>query len=395
MSSRWRSSTSGPFSCSTWRSCTASGSLAPSPFGANSNSACSRGRCSCCVFTLNGHIISHLSVGHLPWAAYFLSPWIVGLGGAHVARQSVVTECCDVRRDVRRHDSHRRMACLRLVVALHGLRLSRPAPSNRGGGPDWPDDGVARCRASGAGGRHLRRWLQHFRERLSKQVAACSPPSLRPRYANDLLDPWELDAYVGYTGFLLLCLGSIPFRQSAKRFLNVLLLPTAALILLSLGDVYERTLFRLPGFVSERVTSRFIILPILWLTLAGCRPDRRLVAPRGTIARERRLLVLLGSVVSGRAAGVARARVAAARRHDARRTAGGRPQDHSRSSRPICGRSGAVPRCRPLVRSQSRVCCSSEAPSTPVLQVRHAARHVGRSACLSANGNTGAQTCVM
>jgi hypothetical protein len=87
---------------------------------------------------------------------------------------------------------------------------------------------------------------------------------------DDLLDPWELDAYVGYTGFLLLCLGIIPFRQSAKRFLNVLLLPTAALILLSLGDAYERTLFRLPGFVSERVTSRFIILPILWLTLAGC-----------------------------------------------------------------------------------------------------------------------------
>lgn len=110
---------------------------------------------------------------------------------------------------------------------------------------------------------------------------------------SDLLDPWELDAYVGYTGFLLLCLGIIPFRQSAKRFLNVLLLPTAALILLSMGDAYERTLFRLPGFVSERVTSRFIILPILWLTLAGCgRIDAWWRRAERPLARS--LLVLLG-----------------------------------------------------------------------------------------------------
>ena len=29
------------------------------------------------IFTLNGHIVSHLSVGHLPWIAYFLTPWML------------------------------------------------------------------------------------------------------------------------------------------------------------------------------------------------------------------------------------------------------------------------------------------------------------------------------
>ena len=43
------------------------------------------------------------------------------------------------------------------------------------------------------------------------------------------------------------------------RFMNVLLLPTGALIILSIGNVYGRTLFQLPGFVSERVTSRIEI----------------------------------------------------------------------------------------------------------------------------------------
>ncbi len=29
------------------------------------------------IFTINGHIVSHLSVGHLPWIAYFLMPWVL------------------------------------------------------------------------------------------------------------------------------------------------------------------------------------------------------------------------------------------------------------------------------------------------------------------------------
>ena len=29
------------------------------------------------LFTINGHIVSHLSVGHLPWIAYFLIPWVL------------------------------------------------------------------------------------------------------------------------------------------------------------------------------------------------------------------------------------------------------------------------------------------------------------------------------
>jgi len=52
-------------------------------------------------------------------------------------------------------------------------------------------------------------------------------------------------------------------------------------------------LFRLPGFVSERVTSRFVILPILWLTLVGCgRIDAWWRRAERPLARS--LLVLLG-----------------------------------------------------------------------------------------------------
>ena len=221
------------------------------------------------LFTLNGHIISHLSVGHLPWAAYFLSPWIVLsavrtsrgdrssrnaamcavtfagmilIGGWHVFVWSLLFIIFAGLVPPRRIAVVARIGLMTALLAA--VRLA-PAVVTYGGGSNTFVSGYPSA---------------------GSLLAALVATPIR----NDLLEPWELDAYVGYTGFLVLCLGIIPFRQSAKRFLNALLLPTAALILLSLGDVYERTLFRLPGFVSERVTSRFIILPILWLTLAGC-----------------------------------------------------------------------------------------------------------------------------
>ena len=84
-----------------------------------------------------------------------------------------------------------------------------------------------------------------------------------------MLDQWELDTYVGGVGFILLCLGAAPFKASARKYLNFLLLPSAVLIILSFGDSYRETLFRLPGFVSERVTTRLLVVPVLWLALAG------------------------------------------------------------------------------------------------------------------------------
>jgi hypothetical protein len=226
------------------------------------------------VFTLNGHIISHLSVGHLPWAAYFLTPWMLVcairvsrgnlssrnvaacaatfgammlIGGWQVFVWSVlfIAFTCLV--------PPRRIAVLArigLMTALLGAVRLAPAVVTYGGGSNI----FSGSYPSGAS--------------LFASLVA-SPTREGP------LDPWEYEAYVGYAGFLLLCLGAVPFWQPAKRFLNLLLLPTGALIVLSIGHVYEQTLFRLPGFVSQRVTSRFVILAILWLALAGAvRFDR-------------------------------------------------------------------------------------------------------------------------
>lgn len=220
------------------------------------------------IFTLNGHIISHLSVGHLPWAAYFLAPWMlvsavrtsrgdrsvqnvavcaatfagmILIGGWHIFVWSFLFMAFACLASPRRIEVLGRIG---VITALLAAARLAPAVVTYGAGSNIFVSGYP------TGGSVL--------------AALVATPT-----RENVLDLWELDAYVGYAGFLLLCLGAVPFRQSAKRFINVLLLPTCALTLLSLGNIYERTLFRLPGFVSERVTSRLIILPILWLTLAG------------------------------------------------------------------------------------------------------------------------------
>jgi hypothetical protein len=88
--------------------------------------------------------------------------------------------------------------------------------------------------------------------------------------------PWqEFDMYVGYVGFTLVCLGAVPQRAASLRHINKLLVPAAALLVLSYGHVYEQTLFRLPFFVSERTVSRLMTIPFLVLALLGCvRLDR-------------------------------------------------------------------------------------------------------------------------
>ena len=220
------------------------------------------------IFTLNGHIISHLSVGHLPWIAYFLMPWVLWsavrtargdssarnvitcatvlaamilIGGWHVFVWSLIfmIGTCLAR-------PAQVVVLVQIVVLTTLLAAVRLAP------------GVATF------GTGANTFISGFPTLASLFESLAGTP-----VRHLLLDQWELDMYVGGAGLMLLGIGAVPFREVEKRHMNVLLLPSAALIILSFGDVYRDTLFRLPGFVSERVTTRLLIVPVLWLALAG------------------------------------------------------------------------------------------------------------------------------
>ena len=229
------------------------------------------------LFLFNGHIGAHFNAGHMSWAGYYLLPWVllgliraatgdlsaknvvvlalslaamIVLGSWHLfvfAYLQIVIFLCSLR-------SWRAAVCLArisaLVALLAAIRLV-PGTLTFGGGANQFVGGFPS---------------------LSLVVSALVADSGGNA---DVLGWHEYDTYIGWVGFGLLLLGAVPLRSPDSRVSTPLLITSAALALLSLDGVYEATLFRLPGFVSERVVTRLLILPVLAVLLLGCvRIDR-------------------------------------------------------------------------------------------------------------------------
>jgi hypothetical protein len=222
------------------------------------------------IFLCNGHISNHLGAGHLQWAAYFLLPWIylcvvrasrgdetpanatalaltlsamIFIGGWHVFVWSwlYLLFFCVVSR-------HRLLFLGRASLIVAGLSAFRLLPAI----------------ATFGGGTNEFLGSYHHLSVLATALAGDQHSTL------DNLNWWEYDLYVGFAGLLLLVIGALPWKGPANRLGRDLLLPNAALLALSMYDIYAYTFFRLPGFVSERVATRLVIMTLLGLALAGC-----------------------------------------------------------------------------------------------------------------------------
>lgn len=95
--------------------------------------------------------------------------------------------------------------------------------------------------------------------------------------------PWEYDLYIGLFGvaFVLIFGVWLAFSKrpelAAGRFRG-LHLPLLLLLILSLGDLYHQLITHLPAAFpnTERVPSRFMILPLVFLTVVACARFQRL-----------------------------------------------------------------------------------------------------------------------
>ncbi len=95
--------------------------------------------------------------------------------------------------------------------------------------------------------------------------------------------PWEYDLYVGLVGVAFLVIFGIWFAFSARPELAAirfrgLYLPLLILLALSLGDFYQQFIAFLPAAVpnTERVPSRFLVLPLVFLVVMACARFQRL-----------------------------------------------------------------------------------------------------------------------
>jgi hypothetical protein len=95
--------------------------------------------------------------------------------------------------------------------------------------------------------------------------------------------PWEYDLYIGLFGvaFVLIFGVWLAFSKrpelAAGRFRG-LHLPLLILLLLSLGDLYQQLITHLPAAFpnTERVPSRFMILPLVFLAVLACARFQRM-----------------------------------------------------------------------------------------------------------------------
>ena len=247
------------------------------------------------LFLFNGHITSHLSAGHTQWTGYFLLPWMflcltraargdcsirngvtlalalggmVAIGAWHIFVWSFLFTlffCATSWVTVRF------LARVSILLAAVSMFRVLPALLTFGGGSN--------------------QFLTGFNS--ARMIFDALAIGRTQSFARESLAWWEFDMYIGAVGFALLCLGLWPWRERDRWFLNRFYVPIAGLILLSIGRVYGATLFRLPGFVSERISTRMLIVPVLALLWMGCVRFDRWFARR---VRGRRL-VALGALV--------------------------------------------------------------------------------------------------
>ncbi len=228
------------------------------------------------LFNLNGYIQSHYVVGHITWTGYFLFPWFFILifhflehGGSYrwVAGMAFLSLYLILA------GSQHHFTWMMLFLAF--LALSR-----------WRDvkwifaaimfSGFTSAIrllpplleintfASSSGDFSFRSGYPSLGEFLSALIVL-RPANYVVKITAEKLGYWEFDYFIGIVGAcFIIIFGMYSWlrdQRNAKRFAP-LLLPTALIFLLSLGDLYGYTLYRFPLFASERVSARMVSLPV-------------------------------------------------------------------------------------------------------------------------------------
>lgn len=220
------------------------------------------------IFLMNGHVIAHLETGHGQWVSYFLLTAVLlfvhraamgnlgsrtqaGLamtmaltalvGGWHVFVWCVIFAGIFVAIDRSRWRFGASVAIL--LAGLTAIRLVPAALLYDAADRDF---------------------VGSYRS-LSTLAGAFIG---EPRRVTDGLNWWEYNLFVGWVGFVIVLTGlAAPLSRVWRHTVSHLWAPSVAMLLLSCFNVYEWTLFNLPGFNSQRVASRLLVVGVIGFTL--------------------------------------------------------------------------------------------------------------------------------
>ncbi len=258
------------------------------------------------LFNFNGHITAHLSIGHLTWAGYFLLPFFLLL----------IFEWYEKPVDWRwvakmgswmlviflQGSYHLFVWCL-LFLGLAGVLQLRRLKSALLAGAAAVALCLFRILPAALVATDLKiGFLSGFPTLLDafKGLLVLVEPAqaLQTRtLLTQLVAWWEFDHYLGLVGALFVLglggWGVWRWRASLPGRYAALLAPLGVMALLSIGRMYNLFfVLRIPLFTGERVSSRLLILPLVFgMALAALVAQRWLEA--GNLRRGWRPLMLV------------------------------------------------------------------------------------------------------
>jgi hypothetical protein len=232
------------------------------------------------IFNFNGHVIAHLSVGHVTWGGYFLFPWLLILmlrllegdnSWRWVALTSALLFLIFFQGSFHQYVWslmflgllgiavwRKFVTVLKALVFANLLCMVRLLP---------PALMLGQFDTDFYGGYRL---PQHLASALI--FLRLPNQSLPFNNFNSSLGFWEFDLFIGAAGVLFITLGGLAWasEQIKSRRPSPFLLPILVLGFLSLRNFYEVFAhLPLPLLNAERVTSRIISLPFVILLILG------------------------------------------------------------------------------------------------------------------------------
>ncbi len=239
-------------------------------------------------FFLNGHLTAHLAVGHSMWAAHFLLPWFClallalaahpgpagtrSFGEDPLGRRAPLAVALVLFAILLQGGFHLFVWCTMLVglLGVFDRRRLRAAAEAL----IWAA-ALALCRLAPAYFL-LDRKDQAFISGMPSlavlwrglvSLVPASAPLAGGRFGQ--LNSWEYDHYIGFVGLAwLLFFGVWRAWRGARHPARGLLAPLVVMALLSLGDLYAPwNALPIPLLSAERVSSRLLLLPLLFLAL--------------------------------------------------------------------------------------------------------------------------------
>jgi hypothetical protein len=260
------------------------------------------------LFAFNGHIVAHLAIGHSMWTGYFLLPFVflylVDLletdPPASRVKLALVFFLMLLQGSL-----HVFVWCVLLLLLAVAFRPKawRPALATLA----WTA-ALGACRLVPPAVVLFGKMDQVFISGYPSAVAVLAAfTAIRPiTYAREgglfgTLNWWEYDAYLGAFGLAWLVWFGIVLRfkgPEARRF-AILDGPLGIVALLALDDLYAPiNRLGLPLLAGERVSSRLLIVPIVFLLPAAALRMQRVLEASGRRARLRAIGVAAAAVTA-------------------------------------------------------------------------------------------------